>query len=329
MPAGWAAAIAAIVGAGMQANSARNAESAQDDATRKALAAGTREYNQSRADIAPWRDAGASAVGDLETFLGKERTGASVYGDDPRYKKIYQAEYDRVDAAHRKQYGGRGLESAQQIDPTNWISTERGIAQRAAQQFEQTYPDAARSNRSDPMFGAGNRKFTMADFWADPVTASGFQSGLELGAKSINNAAGASGMRRSGQTLQALTKFGTDYTGQKAGDSYNRYYADQDRIFNRLSGVAGTGQTATVNTAALGAQNTQNISSLLTGAANARGAAGIASANAWSGALNNTASNYQQNQMLDRYLANRNGGSGSASNFYYTGNTAAGGDQYG
>jgi hypothetical protein len=122
----------------------------------------------------------------------------------------------------------------------------------------------------------------------------------------------------SGETLKALTKYATDYTGQQAGNSYNRYYGDQDRTFNRLSGVSGTGQTATTNTANFGAQTANNVGNIMTAQGNARGAAAIAGGNAISGAANNVGNWWNQQQMVNSL---RGGGSQSGFNYpdYFSG----------
>lgn len=150
-----------------------------------------------------------------------------------------------------------------------------------------------------------NRKFTLADFWDDPVTKASYQFGLDEGTKALDRMAGARGNRNSGAQLKALTRYASDYTGQKAGDSYSRFYGDQDRTFNRFAGVAGTGQTATTTGAALGGQTAATIGNLVTGSGNARGAAAIAGGNAVSGAGNTIANWYGQNAMLDKIMTSR------------------------
>jgi len=222
---------AALGGAYLSSRAASKAAGSQAEAAALATEEQRRQYDLSREDSAPWREAGGSAVSRLSQLLGLD--------------------------------GGTG---------------------------------------------ELNRKFTVADFMDDPVTKLGYQSGLDLGTQAIDRMAGARGGRNSGATLKALTRFGTDYTGQKAGESYNRFYGDQDRTFNRLSGVAGTGQTAMQNQNALGANYASNVGNLMTGAGNARGAAAIAQGNAWGGALQNIGNWYNSNQQLNRILGSGGGG---------------------
>ena len=198
-----------LVGGLLGAKGAKDAANIQADASREATEEQRRQYDISRADLAPWRGAGGEAINRIRALLG--------------------------------------------------LGGDTGAAD----------------------FGSLNRRFTMEDFEADPVNKLGLQFGLDEGTKAIRRMFGAQGMGRSGSAVKGLTRFATDYTGAKAAESRNRFLQDQDVTFNRLSGVSGTGQTATTNTASLGANTAANIGANLTGAANARGAAAIAGANAY------------------------------------------------
>ncbi len=177
------------------------------------------------------------------------------------------------------------------------------------------------------------RKFTVDDFWKDPVTELGLEFGLSEGTKALDRMSGARGMRNSGQALKELTRFGTDYTGTKAAESRNRYVNDQDTIYNRLAGVAGSGQTAATNTASMGTGIAQNIGNIQTAAGNARGAAAIAGGNAWGGAFNRVGDWWNQKQTLDRIYPQGSGASNynSSGTFqpFYTGYDMSGGAAYG
>ena len=143
------------------------------------------------------------------------------------------------------------------------------------------------------------RKFTLADFENDPVNRASFDFGMKQGTSGIDRMMASRGLRNSGATLKALTKFGTDYTGQKAGESYNRFVGDQGNIFNRLAAISRIGQTATNQTATMGANMANNIGDIGMGAANARGAAEIARANAIGGGLSNFGNSAQSWYMLN------------------------------
>jgi hypothetical protein len=148
-------------------------------------------------------------------------------------------------------------------------------------------------------YGSLNRRFTMDDFEADPVNQLGLQFGLDEGSKAIRRMFGAQGMGRSGAAAKGLTRFATDYAGSKAAESRSRFLQDQDITFNRLAGVSGLGQTATANTASLGAQTAANIGSNITGAGNARGAAAIAGANAYAAPFGQVGNTLSTKFLLD------------------------------
>lgn len=153
--------------------------------------------------------------------------------------------------------------------------------------------------------GALNKRFTVQDFLDDPVTKLSFQTGLDRGTQALDRMAGARGSRNSGAQLKALTQFGTDYGGTKAGESYGRFYGDQDRQFNRLAAIAGVGQTATNAGVTAGSNSANQISNILTAQGNARGAASIAQGNAYSGGLGTIGQWYNQQNILNQLNQNR------------------------
>lgn len=145
--------------------------------------------------------------------------------------------------------------------------------------------------------GDFNDDFTLADFTAEP----GYEFRRSEGMRGIEQQAAARGLLGSGSTLRDLTEYNSGLASQEYGNSYNRFNADRDRRFNRLSGVAGTGQTATRDIGAQGTAVAGQIGNNLTSLGNAQGAAAIAKGNAWSGAadtLGNFAlSQYYMNKM--------------------------------
>lgn len=258
---------ASLLGSAMQGDAAEDAASAQNQSTAAAIAEQRRQFDLNRADTAPYRSAGKSAVNRLAQLLGLEGSNFDEEGFN----------------------NARRLWDAQDAKGDYW--------QRVGAEPTREMYTTPTGNISD--FGSLNKRFTLADFWDDPVTKASFDFGLAEGRKALGNMAGARGTRQSGAQLKALTRFGTDYTGQKAGESYNRFYGDQDRTFNRLSGVAGTGQVGNQMNIGAGTNSANTIGGLLSAQGNARGAAAIAGGNAWSGGLNNIVNNYQQQRMMD------------------------------
>lgn len=149
--------------------------------------------------------------------------------------------------------------------------------------------------------GEFNRNFTLKDFQADP----GYAFRQSEGQKAIDNSAAARGSSLSGATLKALTRYGQDAASAEYQNSYNRWNNDVSNRFNRISGVAGTGQQAvnqigaygqsTAGSVAQGNMNTaNNVANNTIGAGNARASGYVGMANAANGAV----SNYMTLSML-------------------------------
>lgn len=153
--------------------------------------------------------------------------------------------------------------------------------------------------------GELTRKFSAADFEADP----GYQFQLAEGEQAANRAAAARGGYNSGRTLKELLRYGQGLANTTYQDAYNRYNTDQSNLYNRLAGIAGTGQTAATTLGNAGANYAANVGNTLTGGANAQAASRIAGANArtsgYMGAANAITggiNNYQQSQLLSQLL---------------------------
>lgn len=84
----WGAAImavGAVASSAVQSNAAKKAANAQQEATDAGMAEQRRQYDQTREDFAPWRDAGKAALGTLVEDMDKPTTSADVMSD-PGYQ---------------------------------------------------------------------------------------------------------------------------------------------------------------------------------------------------------------------------------------------------
>lgn len=162
-----------------------------------------------------------------------------------------------------------------------------------------------------------------------------FQFRLQEAQKVLERSKAAKGNLRTGGTLQELTKLAGDYAsleydnefsrgltqhqlnrGQQVDDwargynknlgeyrqTYDLFTANQDRPFNKLAAVAGTGQTSAQSLASLGQGyagmygnttmgNALTQGGYLTDAAAANAAGRVGSANAWNSALGSVSNN--------------------------------------
>jgi hypothetical protein len=155
------------------------------------------------------------------------------------------------------------------------------------------------------------RDFAASDFEADP----GYAFRMAEGQKALERSAAARGGLQSGGTLKALTKYGQDVASQEYGNAYNRFNADRDRRFNRLSSIAGVGQTANSQVAAAGQNYANQYGNNVQGAANANAAAGIAMGNAIGGGLSNIGNIGMQQNWMNQWKSNQSTPMAGQSNF--------------
>jgi hypothetical protein len=150
-----------------------------------------------------------------------------------------------------------------------------------------------------------NRNFTLSDFTKDP----GYDFRMGQGQQAMERSAAARGGALSGGAAKALERYSQDYASGEYSDAYNRFNADMDRRFNRLSSLAGTGQTATRDVASMGTSTADSIAGNQLAAGNARAAGIVGQANA----VNSGVSNLQSMYSLSKMLGSGGGGAASAS----------------
>lgn len=269
---GLGIAAAGVGGALIGASAADKAANKQAAGTEKAVAETSRQFDQSRADLAPYRKAGTDALDRLRSLLG-----LNVSNGKPTTGYIPEGQFDAQ--AYLKANPDVAANAYYSQNPYEHY-TKFGI-----NEGRQGYAGSATAEdtTSSPLL----RKFATEDLAADPVYNSGLQFGLDEGTKAIERRAAAGGGYDSGATLKGLVRFGNDYGSTKAGESYGRFTSDQDRTYGKLTGIAGMGSGATTVGVGAGTNEATNLSNLYTGGANAAGAAAIAGGNALSGGVNN------------------------------------------
>lgn len=226
-----------IVGAWIGADANRHAVNVQTDSADRATQLQRDMYDQTRADQAPYRDTGYSALDRLSVLLGLS------------------------------------------------------------------------GNASSAGFGDLTKTFTGADLQNDP----GYQFRLQQGTDNLENSRAASGGLFSGAAGKALTEYGQGFASQEFGDAYNRFNNDQSNLFNRLSGLSGTGQTANQQVAAAGQNYANQAGQNMIGAGNARASGYLAQGNLIGGAFNKGIAAWQRQptqQPYDGYMPAPFSGSG-------------------
>jgi hypothetical protein len=137
--------------------------------------------------------------------------------------------------------------------------------------------------------------FTKNDFQQDP----GYQFRLQQGQEALDNSAASRGGLLSGAQLRATADYNQNFASNEYSNAYNRFNNDESLKFNRLSGVAGTGQTANNLIDQTGTSAANQISSNQVGAGNARASGYMGAANALTGAISQGWNTYNQTNALN------------------------------
>lgn len=212
----------------------------------------------------------------------------------------------------------------------------------------------------DPANGSLMRNFSAADRDADPLyaqmrpnidaalqrsakfeTAPGYEFRKAEGAKSVENSAAAQGGLLSGAALKAMERYGQGVASNEYGNwfnqsntdrnfvasqgdaAFNRFNGNNDRTYNRLAGISGTGQTATSQVNSLGAQAAAQQGYNTMAAGNAQAGATMFQGRQASNALTGIYNNYQDQQTMDR-IQNPNGRNTMGNGVYSSGNNTGG-----
>lgn len=274
----WMAA-AAIGGGLLAADSADKASDAQVNASNQSLALQQQQYQDSRRDSSPYRQTGAEALNRIRAIYGMAPIASSRI--TPQDQSTFDANAYRAanpDVAaqgvdpwwHYQNYGkGEGRGFTYTPDAQASMSSMTG-AQPAAQ-------------------GAGAQSFLEMD--------PGYQFRLSEGSKAVERSQAARGGLLSGAAAKEMAGYSQGLASQEYGNAYNR-----------MSQLAGIGQSQVNADNQMGANYAGNASNTITGAGNARASGYVGAGNAMQTALGQGLNYYQGNRMLDT-LNRRNSGS--------------------
>lgn len=321
--AGGAAIGSALIGS----NAASSAASAQEDAAKYAAQLQMQQYQQSREDLAPWRQGGAEAVNQLRKMLGlpyyeftpgeapiemaKDATGTfnAIPTGGPPVKPDWLANLTAGDYPLTPQQRAekRAYEAAQQNFLRGGLVTPTTAPTNA---LAQSMAPGADSGLVAPEGGyyklmpggeGGPGEFTESP---------GYQFTLSEGNRAIQNALSAMGRNRSGAHVRAAA----DYAENLASTEYDNFLRRWYQSLTPYQSLAGLGMTAGSTTGALGASAAQGAGQAQIYAGDASAAGTINQANVLSGAITGGA-----NQLL--YLnALRNLPQYNQPNYSYAGN---------
>lgn len=259
-----------IIGGLFGSSTSSNAADAQVQASQNANATTMAMFNQTQANLQPWREGGGNALAKLQELMGLSSptpaASGGAWGPPPGIPghSVGQTSAD----ASGNQYVWDG---------SAW---NRG-----------TPAGGAAATPAD--FGSLLKGFSMSDYQQSPYTAWLKQQGIDA----IQNSAAARGM--TGNTLRALSDYGQQQSISDYWNQFNAWNQNQNNEFSRLNTLSGTGANAAGLTANLGMNTANSIGNNITGAGNAQAAGIVGSANALSGGINNAMQNYMLYNMMN------------------------------
>jgi len=267
---GAAIAASAVVGgvtssmaAGAQANAAGDAGALSLQAQMASIDEQRRQYNQTRTDLAPYRETGQNALSQYSALFGIGRGVA-----DPNTPEFIDQRY---------QTGTRGTGVYEQGQPAQVGDGDSGFEE--VEIMEPIYGTRQVKNpdyvRGDGLLSSDEMQAARDRFKETP----GYDFRMTEGIKALDRSAAARGSLKGGGYGRELQRYGQGI----AADEFNNYA-------NRLAGIAGMGQGATTTTATLGQQSANGISNTLMAGAQQQGgalmAAGTARASGYAGVGN-------------------------------------------
>lgn len=185
-----------VLGGAIQANAAQGAANTQANAARDASSAQLAIYNQQRDDQEPWRQAGASALGDIQGNKFMDNWQQS----DPGYQFRMDQGLKAVNAAS----SARG-------------NSNSGATMKALTRYGQDYASNEYNNAYNRNF---NRLSTLAGFGAN-ANAQNNQAGSAYSTNYGNNVMGAANAQSAAQIAQGNAYAGAIGGGANGWMQYN------------------------------------------------------------------------------------------------------------
>lgn len=253
----------AAIGANAQNKAAKQGAAASQNATDQTIAEQRRQFDIGQQNMQPWLTTGNSALNQLAGLYGLNTQPGGASANTYAYLQANPAARESINAGY---FGGPGnLDAA-----VNWHRNEYGGAQQNAG------PITANGYSGQGVTGApsGSAAATgnLSPFFASPDYQ--FRQDEQMRALTARNA--ALGIQDSGAAQRSALQL----SGNLASSEFNNYA-------NRLSALAGVGQTAAQNQAAAGANFANSMGNVLgnnaQNLASSYAQRGDINANLWSG----------------------------------------------
>lgn len=310
----------------------------QSQAGRDAAELQLKQFEQTRADLTPFRQTGVAANNKLAQLLGlgggSSGGGGGLSRDQLRNQLIGQftttgaggnlADRQLADAGSSEleaNYGGRsGREYYFDSATGQAYSVPQGWKAGGQQTVDEAGLNAAieaalagqgpsiSTNANADDFGMLLKKYTGQDLLTDP----GYLFRRSEGQKGVERSAAGRGGLFSGQAGKELERFNQGLASTEFQAGFNRDQAYKGQTYGMLSGTSGAGQNAANMTGTAGASAAAGAGNYLTQAANADASGIVGGANA----INSGIGNFQNYNMLNSIFNKTVQGGGTPTNGY-------------
>lgn len=324
----------AVVGGVVQSSAAGKAAKAQTSAADAASQVQQNMFDTTQANLAPYMGTGVAANNQLAYLMGLTPQGSyysnmaptgtpatastanaltqnsqsgftpieSINDLTPEQRNIIQSMRPDLLSPFNDSRIGNGTQMMSAIDGVNsflqaYGNSGMGTGQGGAATGTTTDPNAININPATGGFGSLAQPVTMDEATLEQTP--GYQFNLTQGLKAAQNSATARGLGTSGAAVKGAETYATGLADSTYQNQFNNQVTNQTNLYNRLTGVANSGQNAAAGLGTTGQQTAANIGSNIIGAGNASAAGTIGGANALSGAGSNASSMYMMNQFMN------------------------------
>lgn len=265
------------VSAAASAYSGNKAADAAKDGAKMSADTQRYMYDTSRADTAPYRQVGASALNQLAALYGLPQYREEAPA--PAAPAVNLADVVQQSMTNRPKVGG-GRYGGALNTPAKLAALE---ASRAARSALAAQPQAPAPAANDPAPIEGDYIPAAAPDYSAFYNSPDYKFAYDEGMRATEQGLSRQGLTGSGAALKALTRFGQGLASQQLSN-----------YKNSLAALAGIGQTSTAQMGSLGLATGQGIGAAMQNAGDARASGYLNTGSA----ISNVANNYGQYQLL-------------------------------
>lgn len=255
-----------VIGVAGSAIVGSEAANATEDAAAQSSQTELKMFNQNREDLKPYRQVGTSALNQLAKLYGVQAEAQPMGFDDflksDKYATQGQPPVDfGEDPRVQRLMGALNMNFGSGGDPT------------ARQQYDQYVAD----------FNSNRPQASNAPDYSEFYKSPDYNFAYDQGMRATNQSLAKRGLTGSGAEMKELSRFGSGLASQQFGN-----------YKNSLAALAGVGQSATNQTAMMGAQTAMNIGANQRSAGDARASSYLNTGTA----INNVGSSIGQYGLL-------------------------------